>query len=98
MFYLLHKFRKSKDMSTMNLLDALAKLLNCEIVALHDYLNHPSANNKVQEFLKEKKLRTSYRNRSGVQDPIKFGFIGLKNSIEQHAYEGFLGISYLLYT
>jgi hypothetical protein len=43
-------------MSTENLLKAFANLLNCEIVALHDYLNHPTANNKVQDFLKGKKL------------------------------------------
>jgi hypothetical protein len=78
-------------MKSINLLDALAELLNCEVVALHDYLNPPSANNKVQYFLKGKKLRTSYLNRNGQKDQIIFGAIGLKNTIEQHAYEGYLG-------
>ena len=78
-------------MTSLNLLKAIAELLNCKVVALHDYLNHPSSNMKLQEFLKGKNLRTSYYNRNGVQDPIKFGAIGLKNSVEQQAYEGYLG-------
>jgi len=81
----------SIDMTSINLLDALAKLLDCEVVALHDYLNHPSAYNKVHEYLKDKKLRTSYLDRTNEKKPIKFGAIGLKNAIEQHAYEGFMG-------
>ena len=79
-------------MTPINLLDAIAKLLKCEVVALHDYLNHPTANNRVQEFLNDKKLRTTYLNRAQERKSIKFGAIGLKNSIQQHAYEGFLGI------
>jgi hypothetical protein len=78
-------------MFTENLLKAFANILNCEVVALHDYLNHPTANNKVQDFLQGKKLRTTYKNRAGEQKKINFGTIGLKNSIEQHAYEGFMG-------
>ena len=78
-------------MTSINLLKAIAELLNCKVVALHDYLNHPFANNKLHEYLKGKNLRTSYYNRNGVQDPVKFGTIGLKNSVEQHAYEGYLG-------
>ena len=80
-------------MTVINLLDALSKLLNCEVVALHDFLNHPNANNRVQEFLKGKKLRTTYLNRAMEKKSINFSAIGLKNSIEQHAYEGFLGNS-----
>jgi hypothetical protein len=78
-------------MAPINVLDALSKLLNCEIVALHDYLNHPSANKKVHEYLQGKKLRTTYMSRDVEKKPVKFATIGLKNSIEQHAYEGFLG-------
>jgi len=80
-------------MSTINLLDALSKLLNCEVVALHDYLNHPLAGNKINEFLKDKNIRTTYFNREMEQKIIKFGGISLMSANLQRAYEGYLGVT-----
>jgi len=82
-------------MHSINLLEALCKLLNCEKVALNDYLNHPSALNKVDAMLKGKKLRTTYANRAGEQKIFTYGGVSLKSASEQHAYEGFLGINIL---
>lgn len=78
-------------MTAINLIDALAKLLNCEKVALHDYMNHPMIENKINDFLKEKKLRTTYLTRCGEKKMVKFGCLSRKSPCEQHAYEGFMG-------
>ena len=80
-------------MSTLNLLDALSKLLNCEIVALHDYLNHPMAGNKINEFLKDKNMRTTYMNREMEQNIVPFGGFSLNPACQQSAYEGYLGVN-----
>ena len=80
-------------MSTINLLDALSKLLNCEIVALHDYMNHPLTGNKINELLKDKNIRTTYINRATEQKIVKFGGFSQKPACQQSAYEGYLGVS-----
>jgi len=80
-------------MSTINLLDALSKLLNCEIVALHDYMNHPLAGNKIDGFLKDKNIRTTYFNRAREQKIVSFGGFSMKPACQQAAYEGYLGVS-----
>jgi hypothetical protein len=67
-------------------------LLNCEVVALHDYLNHPSALQKINEFLKDKKLRTTYLNRNMEKDELTYGGFSNKSPMVQQAYEGFLGL------
>lgn len=87
--------QKSFEMAATNLIDALAKLLKCEKVALHDYMNHPIVENKVSDFLKDKKLRTTYVSRCGEKKMVKFGYISRKSPCEQHAYEGFLGNIYV---
>lgn len=77
-----------------NLLDYIAKLLNCEVIALHDYLNHPMASNKVSEFLKGKKLRTTYLGRNVLErKEVKFGSLSMRPASQQPAYEGYLGIT-----
>jgi hypothetical protein len=50
---------------------------------------------RVNEFLKGKMLRTNYLDNNGLNKDIKGSDcqIGLKSSREQHAYEGFLGIT-----
>ena len=80
-------------MPTINLIDAFTKLLNCEAIALHDYLNHPTALTKITSFLKGKKLRTTYLNRNLEKDDVPFGGISLKPASTQPAYEGFLGVT-----
>ena len=80
-------------MSSINLLNAIANLLNCEMVALHDYLNHPMAENKINEFLKGKKLSTTYASRTGERKLLEFGGFTLKATNQQMAYEGYLGVT-----
>ena len=79
--------------SSINLLTALSKLLNCEVVALHDYLNHPIAEHKVNEFLKDKKIRTTYITRTSNKKEVQFGGFTISAACQQPAYEGYLGIS-----
>jgi len=74
------------------LLIALSKFLGCEVQALNDYMNHPSVHKKIEEFLKDKKLRTTYMSRSMEQKEIKFGGLSNKGANVQHAYEGFLNV------
>ena len=61
--------------------------------ALQDYLNHPSAVNKVDERLKGCRLRTTYLTKTGERKEIKYGTISLKSAMEQHAYEGYLNVT-----
>jgi hypothetical protein len=77
------------------LLNALAQLLGCEEGAISERLNHPMVAQRVNEFLKGKMLRTNYLDNNGLNKDIKGSDcqIGLKSSREQHAYEGFLGIT-----
>jgi hypothetical protein len=77
----------------LNVVEAIAKLLDCESGALQDYLNHPTAQWKANEFLNGKTLRTTYANRKGEKDDVKFGRIGQKSSDEQMAYENFLKVT-----
>lgn len=73
-----------------HLLEEIAILLGCEISALHDHMNHPVNNRKIIDFLKNKKLRTTYTNRNGDKEELKFGGISIKSCSEEYAYEGFL--------
>ena len=82
-------------MPVVNLCDAVAKLLNCEVVALHDYLNHPAALLRVHDYLKDKHLRTTYYNRNLQRKDVKFHSIAMKSAAEQHAYEVYLGKWYM---
>ena len=78
-------------MHSINLIDAFANLLNCKVEGLHDFLNHPTALNKVNDFMKGKNLRTTYLNRNLERKPVKFSCLSLKCASNQHAYEGYLG-------
>lgn len=80
-------------MEPINFLDAIAEQLNCEPLALHDYLNHPIAQKKISEYLKDKKLRTTYLNLDLEKKNVKFDGLSLKSACQQHAYEGFLGVT-----
>ena len=75
------------------LLNALAEHLGSHILGLHDYLNHPNIDKKACEFLRNKKIRTSYLSRSGEKCWVKFGGFSIKNALQQHAYEGYLGVT-----
>jgi hypothetical protein len=75
-----------------SLLIVISKLLACDVHTLHDVLNHPSAVKKVSDFLKDKRIRTTYYGRTVTTKEIKFGGLSLKNSSEQTAYEGFLNM------
>ena len=72
----------------IGLLEALSKLLNCKPINLHDQLNHAANVDKVNVFLKGKKLRTTYLDRNGEKKDLKDTALGLKNTNQQHAYEG----------
>ena len=80
---------------TTPLLNALAKHLGCDEAALQEKLNHPLAFEKANDFIRGKQLRTNYLDNNGMQKDIKGSDsrIGLKSAREQHAYEGFLGIT-----
>ena len=80
-------------LSSINLLTALSKLLNCEVVALHDYLNHPIAVHKINEFLKGKRMRTTYLTRKLERKEVQFGGFTTMAACQQQAYEGYLGVS-----
>jgi len=75
------------------LTDALASLFKCEVNALQEHLNHPLAVNKVDAFMKDKRLRTTYLNRYGTKKEVKYTKLSLKSATQQEAYEGYLGIS-----
>ena len=70
---------------------ALSKLLHCEPKNLQEYLNNPLSKNYVEEYLKGKKLLTTYCDKQGEQKEVKFGGITLKSAAELYAFEGFLG-------
>jgi len=70
---------------------ALSKLLYCEPKHLQEYLNNPITKNYVEEYLKGKKLRTTYCDKNGEHKEVKFGGITLKSAAELFAFEGFLG-------
>lgn len=81
--------------SKIPLLKVLSKLLDCEVSALQEKLNHPINLQKVNDFLQGKHLRTSYMDNNGQYKDINGSLckIGTKSAREQHAYEGYLGIS-----
>lgn len=80
---------------TTPLLTALAKYFGCDEASLQEKLNHPLTYEKANDFIRGKQLRTSYLDNNGMQKDIKGNEtrIGLKSAREQHAYEGFLGIT-----
>jgi len=75
---------------------ALSNLLYCEPKNLQEYLNNPEAVNKVSEFLKGKRLQTTYLDKNEKKKDVKFGGISLKSVSDIYAFEGYLGI-YLVY-
>jgi len=75
------------------LLDAIADLLGCKKVALHDFLNHPIAEKKVEDFLRDKKLRTIYPSKTGEYQAVQFGGLSKSSALQQFAYEGYLGVT-----
>lgn len=79
-------------MTLYPLITALSKLLNCEPKNLAEYLNHPGVHQKIEEFLRGKKLKTTYLDKEGKRKDVKFGEITLKSASELYAFEGFLGI------
>lgn len=85
--------RFSWNIMSTNLLEAVAKLFKCQVIALHEYLNHPLAENKLNDFLKEKKLRTCYLNKNLERKEVKYGAISLRSSDQQPAYEGYLSVT-----
>ena len=70
---------------------ALSKLLYCEPKNLQEYLNNPEAVVRASEFLKTKKLQTTYLDKNGKTKDVKFGSISLKSASETFAFEGYLG-------
>lgn len=78
-------------MTLYPLITALSKFLNCEPKNLAEYLNHPGVHQKVEEYLRGKKLRTTYLNKEGKRKDVKFGDITLKSVSELYALEGYLG-------
>jgi hypothetical protein len=70
---------------------ALSKLLYCEPKHLQEFLNNPITKNSVEEYLKGKKLFTTYCDKQGEKKEVKFGGITLKSAAELYAFEGFLG-------
>jgi hypothetical protein len=77
------------------LLKVLSKLLDCNESALQERLNHPLNIQKVNDFLQGKELQTCYMDNLGEYREINGSRcrIGTKSSREQHAYEGYLGIT-----
>lgn len=83
-------------MAPLPLITALCKLLSCEPKNLAEYLNNPIAINKAEEYIKGKKLFTTYLNKNGIKKEVKFGAISFKPVSEIFAFEGYLG-KYLFY-
>ena len=75
------------------LIEALANLFKCDVNALQEHLNHPLAINKIDEFMKDKRLRTTYFDKHGAKKEVKYSKMSLKAASQQEAYEGYLGIS-----
>jgi len=72
------------------LIEALAKHFSVNQKALEDYLNHPLITTKVDEFMKDKHLRTIYKNKAGEYSDVKYSRLSLKSAHEQFAYNGYL--------
>lgn len=75
------------------LLKYIAQYLGCEESAIQEKLNHPLIFDKVNMYLDGKRVRTSYQDRNGLHNEFNFGRISLKTSLDQHAYEGYLGVN-----
>jgi hypothetical protein len=85
--------QKYKNHFYMPLLEALSKLLNCNVERLGEVLENSVNITTVGKFLHGKKLRTSYEGRDGRQQSIFFSRLSLKSAHELPAYEGYLNIS-----
>lgn len=70
---------------------ALSKLFGCETKNLAEYLNNPEAVNRATDFLKGKKLRTTYLDKNKETKEVKFSGFSLKSCSQTYAFEGFLG-------
>jgi hypothetical protein len=81
-------------MTLIPLTTALSNLLACEPKNLAEFLNNPLAVNKAVEFLKGKKLRTSYLDKQGEFKEVRCDGISLKSVADQFAFEGYLGLRY----
>ena len=81
-------------MPSKPLTTALAEHLACEPKQLAEQLNNPSVSSKVAEYLKGKRLETTYLDKQGVKKEVTFGNLSLKAVSETDAFEGYLGFSY----
>jgi hypothetical protein len=79
-------------MKTTPLTTALADLLACDSKQLGEHFNNPFVISKVTEYLKDKRLETTYLNKNGDKKEITFGNISLKAVCDTDAFEGYLGI------
>jgi hypothetical protein len=80
-------------MHTISILKELARLFNCAESMLHERLNHPQYLEMANKCLEGRRVRTSYKNRNDEYNEFHFGRITLKSSLEQYAYEGYLGVN-----
>jgi len=78
-------------MGLLPLTTALSNLLLCEPKNLAEFLNNPEVVNRVNEFLRGKKLRTTYLDKNNLTKEVKFGSLSLKSASEIYAFEGYLG-------
>lgn len=79
-------------MGLLPLTTALSNLLLCNPKKLSEYLNNPEAVNKITEYLKGKKLRTTYLDKeTGETKEVRFGSISFKSASDTYAFEGYLG-------
>jgi hypothetical protein len=75
------------------LIDELAKLLGCGVERLPDRLNHPLYAQKVEHFLRWKRIRTTYTGKEGGKQDVSFHMLSTQSAHNLHAYEGYLQIT-----
>jgi hypothetical protein len=76
------------------LIDELAKLLGCGAERLPDRLNHPLYAQKVENFLRWKRIRTTYTGKDGGNhQDVSFHMLSTQSAHNLHAYEGYLQIT-----
>jgi hypothetical protein len=80
-------------MPTIPLTTALAEHLTCDPKQLSEQLNNPFVISKITEYLKDKKLETTYLDKTGAKKQITFGNISLRAVCDTDAFEGYLGFS-----
>jgi hypothetical protein len=71
---------------------ALSELLACDPKQLAEHFNNPFVISKVTEYLKGKRLETTYLDKDGDKKEVTFGNISLKAVCDTDAFEGYLGI------